>query len=50
MNDAAAVAAALKRHAPGLARAVLETGSCGVHLYRELEKFPHKEPPTDICS
>ena len=37
VNDASAVAAALKRHTPGLARAVLETGSCGVHLYRELE-------------
>jgi transposase len=37
INDAAAVVAALRRHAPGLVRAVLETGSCGVHLYRGLE-------------
>jgi transposase len=37
VNDAAAVVAALERHAPHLVRAVLETGSCGVHLYRGLE-------------
>lgn len=36
VNDAGAVAAALLRHAPGLARAVLESGSCGIHLYRGL--------------
>ena len=37
VNDAAAVCAALSRHAPRLARAVLEAGSCGVHLYRGLQ-------------
>ena len=37
LNDAAAVVAMLGRHAPGLVRAVLETGSCGVHLYRGLK-------------
>ena len=35
-NDAAAVCAVLRRHAPHLARAVVETGSCGIHLYRGL--------------
>ncbi|MBC8338011.1 MAG: IS110 family transposase [Alphaproteobacteria bacterium] len=37
VNDPAAVVATLGRHAPDLVRAVLETGSCGIHLYRELE-------------
>jgi transposase len=37
INDAAAVAGALSRHAPGLLRAVLEAGSCGIHLYRGLQ-------------
>ncbi len=36
VNEASVVAAALSRHAPGLVRAVLETGSCGIHLYRGL--------------
>lgn len=36
-NEPSAVAAALSARAPGLVRAVLETGSCGVHLYRGLE-------------
>lgn len=35
-NEPAVVAAALTRHAPGLTRSVLETGSCGIHLYRGL--------------
>ena len=35
-NEPGVVAAALSRHAPGLVRAVLETGSCGIHLYRGL--------------
>lgn len=37
INDSAAVVSALSRHAPHLARCVLETGSCGIHLYRGLE-------------
>jgi transposase len=37
LNDAAAVSGALVRHAPYLARAVLESGSCGIHLYRGLK-------------
>ncbi len=37
INDPAAVASALSRHAPRLVRCVLETGSCGIHLYRGLE-------------
>jgi|TARA_B100000315_G_C14476287_1_gene540783 transposase len=36
VNEPAVVAAILKRRAPGLVRAVLETGSCGIHLYRGL--------------
>jgi len=36
VNDPDVVAAALSRHAPELVRAVLETGSCGIHLYRGL--------------
>jgi transposase len=36
-NDPDVVAGALSRHAPGLVRAVLETGSCGIHLYRGLD-------------
>ncbi len=36
-NDAIAVCTALSRHAPGLMRAVLEAGSCGIHLYRGLQ-------------
>jgi len=36
-NEAAVVASVLSRRAPGLVRAVLESGSCGVHLYRGLE-------------
>ena len=37
VNDASVVAAALSARAPGLRRAVLESGSCGIHLYRGLE-------------
>lgn len=37
INDSAAVASALSRHAPHLVRSVLETGSCGIPLYRGLE-------------
>ena len=37
VNEPAVVASSLLRHAPHLVRAVLETGSCGIHLYRELE-------------
>lgn len=37
INDSAAVVSALSRHAPHLVRCVLETGSCGIHLYRGLE-------------
>ena len=37
MNEPDVVAATLSRHAPNLVRAVLETCSCGVHLYRGLE-------------
>ena len=37
VNEPAVVAAALSRHAPHLVRAVLESGSCGIHLYRGLE-------------
>jgi len=36
-NEPSVVARALSRHAPGLSRVVLETGSCGIHLYRGLE-------------
>lgn len=36
-NDPGVVGAVLSRHAPHLVRAVLETGSCGLHLYRRLE-------------
>ena len=36
VNEPAVVAASLSRRAPHLVRAVLETGSCGVHLYRGL--------------
>lgn len=36
VNEPEVVAAALSRHAPALARAVLESGSCGIHLYRGL--------------
>lgn len=35
-NESTVVAKALLRHAPGLTRALLETGSSGVHLYRGL--------------
>jgi len=37
VNESDIVIAALSRHAPNLVRAVLETGSCGVPLYRGLE-------------
>jgi len=37
MNEPGVVSAALSRHAPGLVLAVLETDSCGIHLYRGLE-------------
>ncbi|HJO97384.1 MAG TPA: IS110 family transposase [Rhodospirillales bacterium] len=36
-NDASAVCTALSRRAPRLARTVLESGSCGIHLYRGLK-------------
>ena len=36
-NEPAVVVKALAKHAPRLVRAVLETGSCGIHLYRGLE-------------
>ena len=36
-NDASVVSSVLSRHAPGLVRCVLETGSCSIHLYRGLE-------------
>jgi len=35
-NEADVVGAVLSRHAPHLVQAVLETGSCGIHLYRRL--------------
>jgi len=38
-NDPSEVAHVLARRAPKLIRAVLETGSCGIHLYRGLEAF-----------
>ncbi len=34
VNEPYVVATALARHAPNLVCAVLETGSCGIHLYR----------------
>ncbi|MDX8407829.1 MAG: IS110 family transposase [Mariprofundaceae bacterium] len=37
VNEPSEVADALGRHAPHLARAVLETGSCSIHLYRGLQ-------------
>lgn len=37
VNEVSEVADALERHAPHLARAVLETGSCSIHLYRGLQ-------------
>ena len=37
VNEPDVVAAALSRHASNLVRAVLESGSCGIHLYRGLE-------------
>jgi len=37
VNESEVVAATLSRRAPELVRAVLETGSCGIHLYRGLE-------------
>jgi len=37
VNESDIVIAALARHGPNLVRAVLETGSCGVPLYRGLE-------------
>ena len=37
VNDPATVASTLGRRAPHLVCAVLETGSCGIHLYRGLE-------------
>ena len=36
-NEPSEVARALCRHAPHLVRAVLETGSCSIHLYRGLK-------------
>ena len=36
VNEPDVVAAALTRRAPELVRAVLESGSCGLHLYRGL--------------
>lgn len=36
VNDPTDVAQTLNRRAPGLIRAVVETGSCGIHLYRGL--------------
>lgn len=36
VNEAAVVAAVLSRRSPGLVRAVLETGSCSIHLHRGL--------------
>jgi len=38
-NEASEVAQVLARRAPNLILAVLETGSCGIHLYRGLEAF-----------
>ena len=37
VNEPDVVAAALSRHAPNLIRAVLESGSCGIHLHRGLK-------------
>lgn len=36
-NEPSEVAQVLSRRAPNLVRAVIETGSCGIHLYRGLE-------------
>ncbi|MBF0252051.1 MAG: IS110 family transposase [Alphaproteobacteria bacterium] len=48
VNDPVVVADALSRHAPHLVRAVLETGSCGIYLYRGLEALD--VPVVCVCA
>ena len=47
-NEPSVVARSLSRHAPRLARAVLETGSCGIYLYRGLEAL--NVPVVCVCA
>jgi len=48
VNEPSEVAQALKRHAPNLMRAVLETGSCSIHLYRGLKAID--VPVVCVCA
>lgn len=48
VNEPEVVALALSRYAPKLIRAVLESGSCGIHLYRGLESV--NVPIVCICA
>ena len=48
VNEPDVVALVLHRRAPNLVRAVLETGSCGIHLYRGLEA--QRVPIVCICA
>jgi transposase len=47
-NEPEVVAQTLARHAPHLTRAVLESGSCGIHLHRELRAL--SIPIVCICA
>jgi len=47
-NEPSDVARVLRRRAPGLVRAVLETGSCGIYLYRGLKAL--SVPVVCVCA
>jgi len=47
-NEPSDVARVLTRRAPGLVRTVLETGSCGIHLYRGLKALD--VPAVCVCA
>jgi len=48
VNEPSDVAQALNRHAPNLMRAVVETGSCSIHLYRGLKALD--VPVVCVCA
>lgn len=47
-NEPSEVAQVLSRRAPNLVRSVIETGSCGIHLYRSLEALD--VPVVCVCA
>jgi transposase len=48
VNEPSDVAQVLNRHAPSLCRAVVETGSCSIHLYRGLKALD--VPVVCVCA